>query len=223
MLRDLCRRSGALIVSVNYRHAPEARFPAAVDDALSALRWVGEHARAVGGIPGQLAIAGWSAGANLAAVTCQRVRDEGGPSILGQLLLTPATDCDMSTGSYVENAEGYVLTAALLRWFWSHYCDPADRSDPRASPLRAKDLSRLPSAMIVTCEFDPLRDEGQAYAAALTRARVPVRELHARGHTHLSPTMVDVVISGEPVRAQMAEALRGFFSAVQPKQGLPVD
>ena len=212
MLRDLCRRSGALIVSVDYRHAPEARFPAAADDALAALRWVGEHARELGGIPGQLAVAGWSAGANLAAGVCRRVRDEGGPPILGQLLLTPVTDCNMSTASYVENAEGYVLTAPLMQWFWNHYCDPADRSDPRASPLRAKDLSRLPPAMVVTCEFDPLRDEGRAYAAALARVGVPVQELHARGHTHLSPTMVDVVISGEPVRAQMAVALRGFFA-----------
>ena len=212
MLRDLCRRSGALIVSVNYRHAPEHRFPAAADDALVAVRWVAEHARELGGIPGQLAVAGWSAGGNLAAVTCQRVRDEGGPRILGQLLLTPVTDSGMNTGSYVENAEGYVLTVPLMRWFWDHYCDEADRADPRVSPLRAKDLSRLPPAMVVTCEFDPLRDEGQAYAATLGRAGVPVQELRARGHTHLSPTMVDVVISGEPVRAQMAEALRGFFT-----------
>jgi len=215
MLRDLCRRSGVLIVSVNYRHAPEVRFPAAADDALAAVRWAGEHARELGAIPGQLVVAGWSAGGNLAAVTCQRVRDEGGPRILGQLLLTPVTDCDMTTRSYVENADDYVLTAPLMRWFWDHYCDPADRADPRASPLRAKDLSRLPSAMVVTCEFDPLRDEGQAYAAALAKAGVPVQELRARGHTHLSPTMVDVVISGEPVRAQMAQALRGFFAPTQ--------
>jgi len=215
MLRDLCRRSGLAIVSVNYRHAPEARFPAAPDDALAAVRWAGEHARELGAIPGQLAVAGWSAGGNLAAVTCRRVRDEGGPRILGQLLLTPVTDCEMTTRSYIDNADGYVLTAPLMRWFWDHYCDPADRADPRVSPLRAKDLSRLPPAFVVTCEFDPLRDEGQAYAAALASAGVPVQELRARGHTHLSPTMVDVVVSGEPVRAQMAEALRSFFLPVQ--------
>jgi acetyl esterase/lipase/predicted enzyme related to lactoylglutathione lyase len=222
MLRDLCRRSGALIVSVNYRHAPEACFPAAVDDALAAVRWVGEHAGELGGIANQLAVAGWSAGANLAAVICRLVRDEGGPPILGQLLLTPVTDGGMGTASYVENAEGYALTASLMQWFWNHYCDPAERSDPRASPLRAEDLSRLPPAMVVTCEFDPLRDEGRAYAAALARAGVPVQELHARGHTHTSLTMVDVVISGEPVRARMAEALRGFFSLARPEQGVKV-
>jgi len=211
MLRDLCRRSNTLIVSVNYRHAPEARFPAAADDALAAVRWVGEHTAKLGGIPGQLALAGWSAGGNLVAVTCQRLRDEGGPAIKGQLMLTPVTDSDMATGSYRDNADGYVLTAPLMTWFWDHYCDPADRTDPRVAPLRAQDLSRLPPAMIVTCEFDPLRDEGQAYAQALARAGVPVKELRARGHTHLSPTMVDVVLSGEPVRAAMAEALQGFF------------
>ena len=215
MLRDLCRRSGVLIVSVNYRHAPEARFPSAADDALAAVRWAGEHARELGAIPGQLAVAGWSAGGNLAAVTCQRVRDEGGPCILGQLLLTPVTDCDMTTRSYTENGDGYVLTLPLMRWFWDHYCDPANRTDPRVSPLRATDLSRLPPAMVITCEFDPLRDEGRAYAAALAEAGVPVQELRARGHTHLSPSMVDVVISGEPVRAQMAEALRNFFAPTQ--------
>jgi acetyl esterase/lipase len=102
-----------------------------------------------------------------------------------------------------------------MRWFWDHYCDAVDRADPRVAPLRAKDLSKLPPATVVTCEFDPLRDEGQAYAAALTNAGVPVQELRARGHTHLSPTMVDVVISGEPVRAQMAEALRSFFAPAQ--------
>jgi cation diffusion facilitator CzcD-associated flavoprotein CzcO/acetyl esterase/lipase len=216
MLRDLCRRSGALVVSVDYRHAPEARFPAAADDALAAARWVGANAAALGGIPGRLALAGWSAGANLAAVTCRRVRDEGGPAIRGQLLLTPVTDCGMDTASYRDNAENYVLTATLMRWFWDHYCDPAERADPRASPLRAADLSRLPPALVVTCEFDPLRDEGQAYAEALSRAGVPVQTLRARGHTHTSPTMVDVVVSGEPVRARMAQALRDFFAPEVP-------
>ncbi|MGE0384139.1 MAG: alpha/beta hydrolase fold domain-containing protein, partial [Gammaproteobacteria bacterium] len=211
MLRDLCVRSNALIVSAGYRHAPEARFPAAVDDALCAARWVGEHAEALGGIAGQLVLAGWSAGGNLVAVTCQRLRDEGGPAVCGQVLLTPVTDGRFDTRSYQDNADGYVLTAALMRWFWDHYCDPADRGDPRASPLRAATLAGLPPAMVVTAEFDPLRDEGLAYAEALRAAGVPVHSLSARGHTHLSLTMVDVVVSGEPVRAAMAQAVRGFF------------
>jgi cation diffusion facilitator CzcD-associated flavoprotein CzcO/acetyl esterase/lipase len=177
LCRDLCRRSDALIVSIDYRHAPEARFPAAADDGLAAVRWVADHAADLGGIPGALAVAGWSAGANVAAVTCQQARDAGGPPICGQLLLTPVTDCDTTRPSYRDNADGYVLTAALMAWFWDHYADPADRPNPKASPLRAPDLSNLPPAFIVTCEFDPLRDEGIAYAEALEKAGVPV-ELH---------------------------------------------
>lgn len=214
LCRDLCQRSGALIVSVDYRHAPEARFPAAADDGVAAVRWVGEHAAELGGIPGQLAVAGWSAGGNVAAVACQQVRDHGGPAIAGQLLLTPVTDCTMATDSYRENAEGYVLTAPLMTWFWDHYADPADRPNPKASPLRASSLAGLPPAFVVTCQFDPLRDEGVAYAQALAAAGTPAKWITARGHTHTSTTMVDVVVSGEPIRAQMADALRGFFQPV---------
>jgi acetyl esterase/lipase len=214
--RDLCVRSGAVVVSVDYRHAPESRFPAAADDAFAALQWVGAHATELGGIPGQLVVAGWSAGANVAAVAAQRARDEGGPDLAGQLLLTPVTDSDFTRPSYVENADGYVLTKALMDWFWDHYCDPADRTDPRVAPLRAADLSGLPPACIVTCEFDPLRDEGNAYAEALQAAGVPVTHVQARGHTHTSLTMVDVVISAVPLREQMAGALRQFFGASIP-------
>ncbi|HEX9549421.1 MAG TPA: alpha/beta hydrolase fold domain-containing protein, partial [Acidimicrobiales bacterium] len=208
--RDLCVRSDTIIVSVNYRHAPEARFPAAADDGFAAVRWIAANAAELGGIPGQLAVTGWSAGGNLAAVVSQLSRDAGEPAILGQVLLTPVTDCDMGRGSYEENAEGYALTAAAMKWFWDHYADPADRGDPKASPLRG-DLSNLPPALIVTAEFDPLRDEGAAYAEALAAAGVPVRHLSARGHVHTSATMVDVVLSGADMRAQMAQALRSFF------------
>ena len=216
LCRDLCQRSGALIVSVNYRHAPEARFPAAADDGLAALRWVTAHTASLGGQPGPVAVAGWSAGANVAAVTCQQARDAGGPAIAGQLLLTPVTNSDMATASYQENAEGFVLTAPLMQWFWDHYADPADRSHPKASPLQAKSLANLPPACVVTCQFDPLRDEGAAYAKAMTEAGVPVQHISARGHTHTSLTMVDVVVSGEPVRQQMADAIKGFFKAEVP-------
>ncbi|HMG52286.1 MAG TPA: alpha/beta hydrolase fold domain-containing protein, partial [Kofleriaceae bacterium] len=145
--------------------------------------------------------------------TCQLARDAGGPRIAGQLLLTPVTDCDPTRPSYAENADGYVLTAPLMKWFWDHYADPDVRTDPRASPLRARDLSRLPPAFVVACEFDPLRDEGIAYARALAAAGVPARQVTARGHTHTSLTMVDVVVSGAGIRAEMGSALRGFFEA----------
>ncbi len=216
LCRDLCARSDALIVSVDYRHAPEARFPAAVDDAFAALTWVAESAEELGGLPGQLAVAGWSAGGNLAAVVCQLARDAGGPAISGQLLLTPVTDADLDRASYRENGDGYVLTAALMRWFWDHYTDPSQRTDPRVAPLRADNLAGLPPAFIVTAEFDPLRDEGIAYADALADAGVPVRHLPARGHVHTSIAAVDLMLSGAPIRAQMAEGLRSFFPAPVP-------
>ena len=134
--RDLCVRTDAVVVSVNYRHAPEDRFPAAADDAFAAVRWIADHAAELGGDTGQLAVAGWSAGGNLAAVVCQLARDAGGPDIVGQLLVTPVTDADLTRPSYPTTPTGYILTAAdglvlgpLRR--------PRRPRDPRASPLRA--------------------------------------------------------------------------------------
>ena len=214
--RDLCVRSGAVIVSVDYRHAPEARFPAAADDAFAALRWIADHTIELGGIPGQLAVAGWSAGGNVATVAARRARDEGGPELVGQLLMNPVTDSDMTTPSYQECAEGYILTKALMEWFFDHYMDGADRTDPSVAPLRASDLSGLPPTVIVTSEFDPLRSEGEAYAKALGKAGVATQHVFARGHTHTSLTMVGVTLSSAPVRAEMGDALRGFFNAPVP-------
>jgi cation diffusion facilitator CzcD-associated flavoprotein CzcO/acetyl esterase/lipase len=211
--RDLCVRSDALIVSCNYRHAPEHPFPAAAHDATTALRWVSEHAAELGGIPGGVVVAGWSAGGNLAAVTAQVARDEGGPTVIGQLLLTPVTDCDFTRPSYTDNAEGYMLTTSLMTWFWDNYADTAHRTDPLASPLRGH-LEGLPPATIVACEFDPLRDEGIAYADALRAAGGAVELVFGRGHTHTSLTMVDVILTSTEYRARMAEAVRGMFSAV---------
>jgi acetyl esterase/lipase len=163
-----------------------------------------------------VAVAGWSAGANLATVVCHLARDAGGPQISAQLLVTPVTDSDFTRPSYVENAEGYFLTKGLMEWFWDHYTDPADRTDPKVAPLRAASLEGLPPAVVVTCEFDPLRDEGAAYAEALAAAGVEVRHLAARGHIHTSLTMVDVVISGAPVRAEIAAELRRLLGAAVP-------
>jgi cation diffusion facilitator CzcD-associated flavoprotein CzcO/acetyl esterase/lipase len=210
LCRDLCVRTDAVVVSVNYRHAPEARFPAAADDAFAAVQWIDAHAADLGGIPGQLAVAGWSAGANIATVTCQLARDAGGPPIAGQMLLAPVTDFALTRPSYDENGDGYALTTAVMRWFWDHYADPADRANPKSSPLRGE-LTGLPPAVVVTADFDPLRDEGIAYADAMAAAGVPVRHIRARGHTHTSLPMVDVVLSGAPVRAEIAADVRDFF------------
>ncbi len=214
--RDLCVRADAIVISVDYRHAPEARFPAAVDDAFAAVQWIARHAESLGGAPGQLAVCGWSAGANLAAVVCQLARDAGGPHIDGQVLVTPVIGADFTRRSHAENADGYILTTALMRWFWDHYADAADRRDPRAAPIEASDLSRLPPALVVTCEFDPLRDDGTAYAAALKAAGVDARHFACRGQIHTSLMAVDVIASGASARQEMAAALRQFMRGSVP-------
>jgi cation diffusion facilitator CzcD-associated flavoprotein CzcO/acetyl esterase/lipase len=205
--RDLCVRTDSIVVSLDYRHAPEARFPAPVDDASAGLCWVAANADALGGIPGALLVAGWSAGANLAAVVSQLARNEGGPAIAGQLLITPVTDGAATSQSMLDNGAGFVLTADLMTWFWDHYIDAAERNDPRASPLRAESLADLPPAAVVTCEFDPLRDEGIAYAEAMRAAGVPVEHIAAAGHIHTSLHAVDVLPSGAAVRAAIAAAV----------------
>ena len=210
--RDLCVRTGAVVVSADYRHGPEHRFPAAADDAVAAVRWLGDHVDDLGAEPGRLVVAGWSAGGNIAAVAARRIRDEGGPDIAGQLLITPVTDGSGERPSMSENAEGYVLTKALMDWFWEHYADPSQRSDPRASPLLADNLAGLPPAAIFTSEFDPLRDEGTAYAEALAAAGVPTEHQPCRGQIHTSLTAVGVIISSVPIRAAMADAVQKFFT-----------
>ncbi|MGO9354936.1 MAG: alpha/beta hydrolase fold domain-containing protein, partial [Mycobacterium sp.] len=215
LCRDLCARTDAVVISADYRHAPEHPFPGAVDDAAAAVQWVADNAPVLGGRPGQLAVCGWSAGGGIAATVCRLARDAGGPNFVGQALLTPTTDGDMTRASFAENADGYGLTTPLVRWFYDHYIDAADRNDARFAPLRVVDLSGLPPAIVVTAEFDPLRDDGEAYAAALKTAGVPTEYVRARGHTHQSLAMVDVVISGAPIRARMGEALRRFFVATR--------
>ena len=170
------------------------------------------HAEALGGIAGPLAVAGWSAGANVAAVAAQQAKLAGGPTIAGQVLLSPVTDGTTDRPSHAENAEGYVLTMAVMNWFWDHYCDPADRSDPKASPLLG-DLAGLPPAVVFTCEFDPLRDEGDAYAEALAAAGVEVEHLRCPGQTHTAVPAVDAMVTSEYARAAMADALRTFADA----------
>jgi len=209
--RDLCVRSNAVFVSVNYRHAPEHCFPAAAEDAFAAVRWIADHLETLGGVPGPLVVCGWSAGGNLAAVVCQMARAADGPAICGQVLVTPVTDCDFLRPSYNENGADYVLTKSLMNWFWDHYADPANRTDPKASPLRANDLSGLPRALVVAAEFDPLRDEGAAYAEAMAAAGVKVRHLPCRGQIHTSLTAVDMILSGAGARAEISAAIRQFF------------
>jgi acetyl esterase len=174
--RDLCAGSGAAVIAVDYRLAPEHRFPAAVDDSLAAVRWIAQNATAFLLDPSRIVVAGDSAGANLAAVTALRVRDEGGPELRAQVLVYPVTDYHTPpTRSYIDNQAGYSLTRAAMIRFWQDYlANERDAAHPHACPLRAVSLSGSPPALVVTAEFDPLRDEGEAYAHRLLDAGVPV-------------------------------------------------
>jgi len=195
LCRNLCAGTGCVVVSVDYRLAPEHPFPAATDDCLAATIWAAANAAALRADPGRVFVAGDSAGGNLAAVTALRIRDEGGPALLGQLLVYPVTDYHHpGTPSMAENAEGYGLTRQGMVWFWGHYlADPADAANPLASPLRATDLSDLPPALVVTAEYDPLRDEGEYYAERLRQAGVPTEMKRWSGMNHGFFTVPGVV------------------------------
>lgn len=184
--RSLAAGAGCVVVSVDYRLAPEHRYPAAAEDCYAATQWCAAHAAELGADANRLTIGGDSAGGNLTAVVAQMARDRGGPRLVFQLLVYPVTDVGCDTPSYRDNAEGYLLTAADMAWFWGHYLgDAAQRGgEPYASPLRAKSLTGLPPALVITAEFDPLRDEGEAYGAALEEAGVPARVSRYDGMIH---------------------------------------
>lgn len=182
--REIATLANLVVVSVDYRMAPEAPYPAAVDDSYDAVRWVAEQQTALN-LNGKIGVAGESAGGNLAAVVSQKARDEGGPQIAFQCLLYPVTDCDVSRPSYAANGTGYILETPAMEWFWDTYCpDASQRQEPYASPIRASDLSNLPPALVVTAEFDPLRDEGEAYADALQAAGNDARWVRYDGMVH---------------------------------------
>lgn len=181
--RKLAAATGAVVVSVDYRLAPEHPFPAAADDCLAALRWVVDHATDLGGDPTRIAVGGDSAGGNLAAVTALAARDAG-IDLRYQLLVYPVTDCTMSSASYDTNGQGYLLTADSMDWFIGHYLSGGDAKDPRVSPLFADDVSGTAPALVLTAEFDPLRDEGEAYAERLRDAGVDVELRRFDGQVH---------------------------------------
>jgi acetyl esterase len=196
MCRNLAAGSGCVVVSVDYRLAPEHKFPAGPNDCLEATRWAAAHAADLGADADRVLVAGDSAGGNLAAVTALRIRDEGGPPLAGQLLIYPVTDHHAANWpSYTENAEGYGLTREGMQWFWGHYlADPADGAHPHASPFRAASLAGLPPALVVTAQYDPLRDEGEAYGERLRQAGVPVEIRRWNGTNHgffFVPGLVD--------------------------------
>jgi acetyl esterase len=210
--RDLANAAGAIVVAVAYRLAPEHPFPAAVDDAYATVCWAAEHAAEIGGDGTRLAVAGDSAGGNMSAVTALRCRDAGGPALAFQLVINPVTDCDLDTDSYHEFAEGMFLTRDQMRWYWDHYLsDPQARVHPWASPLRAADLSGLPPAIVYTAENDPLRDEGEAFAARLAEAGVPTVARRVEGVIHGFMNLGNASVKGAEAVAEAGAALRRAF------------
>jgi acetyl esterase len=211
--RSLANGSGAVVVSVDYRLAPEHPYPAALDDCEAAVRWVADNAGDLGVDPARLAIGGDSAGGNLAAVLAQRLRD-GGPTIRFQLLVYPAVDMTLAHPSIEENAEGYFLTKGAMVWFGTNYLGSAavdiDRTDPRVSPLLAppEALAGLPPALVITAEYDPLRDEGEAYAAALRAAGVEATATRYDGVIHAFFQLPDIVPEGKAAIDEACTALR---------------
>jgi acetyl esterase len=185
----LCRRlaagSGSVVISVEYRRPPEHKFPGALNDCFEATRYVADHAGELGVDAKRVAVAGDSAGGNLAAAVALRARDEGGPAIHSQWLIYPVIDRQFDTGSYQSFAEGHALTRANMEWFWDQYLmGQADALDPYAAPGQAKSLAGLPPAHVITAEFDVLRDEGESYASRLKAAGVPVTLRRYDGMLH---------------------------------------
>ncbi|MEP1613541.1 MAG: alpha/beta hydrolase [Roseobacter sp.] len=185
LCRHLSNALGAIVVSIDYRRAPETKFPGPVEDCWAVLNYIANNAAKLSIDPNRLAIAGDSAGGNLAAVMTLKAKEHGGPKIAAQVLHVPVTDHNFETESYQDNADGYLLTREFMEWFWHQYLDdPADGDHPYASPLKALDLSGLPPALVQTCAFDPLLDEGRAYARRLDDAGVQVTYTEISGTAH---------------------------------------
>jgi acetyl esterase len=213
--RNLCNAGGCVVVSVDYRLAPESKFPAGPDDCYAATKWAHTHARELNADPSHIVIAGDSAGGNLVAVVALMVRDKGGPALCGQLMIYPVTDY-YAPGhpSYVENAEGYGLSAAGMRWFWGHYLTSAAEADnPYVSPLRAANLRGLPPALIITAEYDVLRDEGERYGKRLAEAGVPTKVTRYDGMHHGFFQMYGIVEKAKTALNEAAAWLKERFAS----------
>jgi acetyl esterase len=212
--RNLCNAAGCVVVSVDYRLAPEDKFPAGPEDCYAAIKWAAEHARELNADAARMAIAGDSAGGNLVAVVALMVRDKGGPTLRGQLMIYPVTDYyKPGHPSYVENAEGYGLTAAGMRWFWGHYLSNESEADNQyVSPLRAQNLRGLPPALIITAEYDVLRDEGERYGKRLAEAGVPAKVTRYDGMHHGFFQMYGIVEKAKKALEEASTWLKERFS-----------
>jgi acetyl esterase len=209
--REISARSGCAVVSVEYRLSPETTYPGPLDDCVAATEWIAAHGADLGVDSTRLAVAGDSAGGNLAAAVTLVARERGGPEIATQVLVYPATDLTLSHPSMTENGEGYFLTADAMRWFVDHY--GGDAADHLVSPLHAADHAGLPPALVLTAELDPLRDEGEAYAAKLEAAGVPTKAHRYDGQIHGFLGLFPLLDDGRAALDEIAAALR---DALQP-------
>ena len=218
LVRKLAERTSCAVVNVEYRLAPEHRYPAAVDDSYAALEWVAANLEQIAGKKVPLFVAGDSAGGNLAAVMALRARDRSGPAIALQVLIYPVTDADFDRSSYTDPENQLLLTKEAMVWFWDHYVpDKTRRLEPDASPLRATSFKGLPPAVVITAEHDVLRDEGEAYAEALEQAGVPVNFKRHEGQTHGFFSMIPLPGS-ERAFQQVIKAIRASIAAEAKRQ-----
>lgn len=212
--RALCNAAECVVVSVAYRQAPEHKFPAAVDDAYAATQWVMRNASQLGGDPNRVAVGGESAGGNLAAVTCLKARDEGGRPPVFQLLIYPVTNYAFDTPSYRENANSKPLSADMMPWFFKYYLEnERDGDNPYVSPLRARDMSGLPPALVITAELDVLRDEGEAYAERLREAGVLTKAVRYDGMVHEFFGLAGAVDKAKEALTEAADGLKAAFDS----------
>ncbi|HJN88567.1 MAG: alpha/beta hydrolase [Dehalococcoidia bacterium] len=211
--RRLTAQTGCVVVSVDYRLAPEARFPAAAEDCYAVTQWVATNAAGIDADPGRIAVGGDSSGGNLAAVVSLMARDRGVSPPVFQLLVYPVIARDFDTGSYRQNGEGYGITRDSMKWYWDLYLtEDADASNPYAAPLLANDLSGLPPALVITAEFDPLCDEGEAYAQRLQEAGVAVTYSRYDGMIHGFFGMPAFIDRGRIAVGEASAALKAAFS-----------
>ena len=207
--RTLANAADCVVASVDYRCAPEHTFPTAAEDAYAALQWIAAEANALVVDERRLAVCGDSAGGNLAAAVALMTRDRGGPALAFQALVYPVTDCDFDRPSYKDNAEGYNLTSESMRYYWDQYVpNSADRVHPYVSPIRAASLAGIAPALVITAEYDPLRDEGEAYARALGAAGVPVTLTRYPGMIHAFFRFTNSVDAARAAVAEVVAALQ---------------
>jgi acetyl esterase len=213
LARKLAVASRCAVVLPDYRLAPEYRFPTAVDDSYAVACWAAAHVAEIAGSDCPLVVAGDSAGGNLAAVVALRARQAGGPPIAAQVLVYPVMDCDFDTMSYVDSANDLLLTREAMIWFWDHYLPMKQaRTHQDASPLRAADVSGLPPAIVLTAEYDVLRDEGELYATRLVKVGVPVRHRRFEGQMHGFLTMVNLLPGSDLAIEYISQSLAAVLT-----------